>query len=410
MARALDKAGGALWAITSDPPEVIRTERRVAPAIRRYLSAPKEELERVGLLHRTQTKELASPATILVAPDGTVGWTYYSAKVGERVPVDDLVVQLHRWIPTLELSAESPASDDERQVTVTERELREHERTRRRLEEVLDSLDSAVRELRETQAQLVQSEKMAALSQLVAGVAHEMNTPLGAIGSTRESVASAVVKLRRTMDEEFPGATHNRKVRRSLEVIDNAMGVIGSGTERVSEILGRLRSFARLDESERKQCDIHRGIDDVLTFISHELETVEIVRDYGDLPEVVCNPRDLNQVFLNLFSNALQAMDGRGRISVRTFADEDGIRMEFEDDGEGIEENNLDQIFDPGFTTRGVGVGVGLGLAICYRIISAHDGTIEVESERGAGTTVTITVPIPAPFSTGRWPTVRKVP
>jgi signal transduction histidine kinase len=163
----------------------------------------------------------------------------------------------------------------------------------------------------------------------------------------------------------------------------------------VTEIVRRLRSFARLDQAELKRADIHEGLEDTLALIHHELKhTIVVKREYGNIPPISCYPGRLNQVFLNLLNNARQAIRGKGEIGIRTFVREERVHIVVSDTGSGISPENLRKIFDPGFTTKGVGVGTGLGLSICYQIVRDHRGEIRVESEPGKGATFTVILPM----------------
>ena len=262
----------------------------------------------------------------------------------------------------------------------------------RKRQKVLDELAAANQELRQTQSQLVQSEKMAALGNLVAGVAHEINTPIGAICSMHDTLARALGKLKKELGPDEGG---NSKVRAVVKVIEDANAVIGSGGDRVTTIVRRLRSFARLDEAEMKRVDIHEGLEDTLTLVHHELKRhVTVHRNYADLPRIECFPGRLNQVFLNLLVNAKQAIEGDGDITITTSHSNDKVQIEIKDNGRGIPEEQINKIFDPGFTTKGVGVGTGLGLSICYQIIQDHGGEITVVSQVGEGTSFTIVLPV----------------
>jgi two-component system NtrC family sensor kinase len=255
---------------------------------------------------------------------------------------------------------------------------------------------AAERALRDKQAQLMQSEKMAALGMLVAGIAHEINTPIGAVNSMHDTLVLSAKKLRQILESDFPEqAASHRKLQRVLKAIDDANAVIHSGTERVTTIVRRLRSFARLDEAELKQVDVHEGLEDTLTIIHHEIKhKVELVRDYGQLPPIACYPGPLNQVFLNLLINANQAIEERGTIRLSTRVDQGRAEIEIADDGQGMPPEVIKRIFDPGFTTKGVGVGTGLGLSICYQIIQDHHGEIRVRSEPGRGASFTVVLPL----------------
>lgn len=258
----------------------------------------------------------------------------------------------------------------------------------------IDELERAHHELRDAQSQLVQSEKMASLGMLVAGIAHEINTPIGAVNSMHDTLLRSVEKLRDEVTRCVPDEAQEQRLSRLFTVIADANRVMRSGIERVTGIVRRLRSFARLDEAELKDADINEGIEDTLTLVHHEIKhEIEVVKDFGDLRPVPCFPGRLNQVFLNLIVNARQAIEGKGTITIRTRREEGRVRIEISDTGHGIPADRLDRVFDPGYTTKGVGVGTGLGLSICYRIIQDHRGTISVASEVGKGTTFTIVIP-----------------
>ncbi|MBU1652638.1 hypothetical protein KKA00_10485, partial [bacterium] len=202
-------------------------------------------------------------------------------------------------------------------------------------------------------------------------------------------------KLQDTLKAICPSdKLHDEKLVKTMQVIDEANRVINSGTERVTEIVRRLRSFARLDQSDLKEADIHEGLEDTLTLVHHEVKhNIAIKRDYGDLPKIACFPGALNQVFMNLLINGKQAIKGKGEITIRTRAERNKVVIQFSDSGEGIPADKLDRIFDPGYTTKGVGVGTGLGLSICYQIIQDHQGEITARSQIGKGSTFTITLP-----------------
>jgi len=237
---------------------------------------------------------------------------------------------------------------------------------------------------------------MASLGQLVAGIAHEINTPIGAVNSMHDSLVRAIEKLKTTLETEYSDIyNENKKLQKYLTVIGDANKIIESGTERVTTIVRRLRSFARLDEAELKKVNLHEGLEDTLTLVHHEIKHhITIKREYGEIPQINCFPGRLNQVFLNLFNNARQAISGEGEILIKTYKDDKHVFVEISDSGAGIKQNNLTKVFDPGFTTKGVGVGTGLGLSICYQIIQDHQGSIWAESEIGKGTKFTIKIPL----------------
>lgn len=348
-----------------------------------------------------------SPLTecVMVTAHDSVPLVISAMKLGaydylvKPIKPDDLSHALVRALEHKELL------EAQRRQRELERQIAEAESERKRMllaeaekrEEVLRRLEVANRELRETQAQLVQSEKIAALGQLVAGISHEMNTPLGAIKSTSETIASALGRLRALLGgDDFPGAGEgNRELGRLLRALESAATVVESGSDRIAGIVHRLQSFARLDEAEYKQVDVRQGIEDALALLHNQLTgSIRVVKDFHGVSLISCCPRQLNHVFLNLLLNARQAITGAGEIRVATRTEADRVKVSIQDSGEGIPAEHLDRIFDPGFTTRGVGVGAGLGLAICFRIVKKHGGEIQVQSAVGQGTTVTVTLPL----------------
>jgi len=236
---------------------------------------------------------------------------------------------------------------------------------------------------------LIQAEKMAALGLLVAGVAHEINTPMGAIHSNNDIMRRAVEKVRARL-----GPAPDKEVVRVLSILEEVCRNNEIATERIMHIVRSLKNFARLDEAERKRVNIHEGIESTLTLLQHQLKSrIRIEKEFGSLPEIQCHPNQLNQVFMNILVNASQAIPERGTIRIRTWKEGDFVRIAISDTGIGIPAEHLSKVFDPGFTTKGVGIGTGLGLSICYKIVEDHGGTIEVESSK-SGTTFTITLPV----------------
>lgn len=253
-------------------------------------------------------------------------------------------------------------------------------------------LQQAYQELKETQLQLIRSEKMASLGQLVAGIAHEINTPIGSISSNTGSFLKGFEKIRHQLDEE---GDFDKDALKTFELLESLAKVNQTACQRISSIVKSLRNFARLDEEEFKTVDVHEGIDSTLSLIDHLCRhRVEVVKDYGDLPKVRCYANQINQVFMNILVNACQAIKEKGTITIQTRCENEMIHISISDTGVGIPKDNLDKIFDPGFTTKGVGVGTGLGLSISYKIIEEHGGTIEVESEEGKGSTFVIHLPV----------------
>jgi two-component system NtrC family sensor kinase len=245
-------------------------------------------------------------------------------------------------------------------------------------------------ELRETQAQLMQAEKMKSLGQLVAGVAHELNNPIGFVHANLQLLDEYVNKL-----VEGGGTEGDRE--RIRDAIGKLLARSREGTERVKKIVQDLRTFSRMDQAELQDADLHEEIDRTLALMEPRFKNrIKIVREYGDIPKVRCYAGQLNQVFLNLLINAADAIEEEGRIRIVTRPVEGGVRLEFHDDGPGIPEEVRTRIFDPFFTTKPVGVGTGLGLSLSHGIIERHRGRIQVESESGRGTVFVVEVPLDA--------------
>jgi signal transduction histidine kinase len=251
-------------------------------------------------------------------------------------------------------------------------------------------VDERTRELRDTQAQLVQSEKMRSLGQLVAGVAHELNNPIGFVHANLQLLDEYVTRL--LQPDLGP-----EKRRKTQEAISKLLTRSREGTERVKRIVQDLRTFSRTDQAELQQVKLEDEIDRTLALIEPRLKGIEVVREYGELPPVRCFAGQLNQVFLNLLMNACDALDGRGTIRIVTRAQSPGVMLRFEDDGPGMPPEVLSRIFEPFFTTKAVGKGTGLGLSLSHGIVARHGGHMEVDSRPGAGARFTIRLPLEPP-------------
>lgn len=248
--------------------------------------------------------------------------------------------------------------------------------------------------LQRAQAELVNSAKLATLGTLVAGVAHEINTPLGALHSNHDVIERALLRLQEILADEVVTPDELDQVRKIVRAMDGVLKTNGIAVERMVQLVDNLRSFGSPDRAEIDRVDLHEGIEGTLSLLGHELRDVELVREYGDLPPVECFPGRINQVFMNLLLNGIQAMQGAGTLTIRTKAGEDGVRIDVADTGVGIPPENLERIFDPGFTTKGARVGMGLGLLITRQIVDQHGGEIRVESRVGVGTTFSVRLPL----------------
>ena len=240
-------------------------------------------------------------------------------------------------------------------------------------------LQITLKELKDTQVQLINSEKMASLGQLIAGVAHEINTPLASINSNNSIIAKFIKKIN---DKEIS------PILKEINELDR------EAVLRISNMVKSLKKFVRLDEAELQEADINKELDLTLDLIRHETKNkIEIVKNYSELPLIKCYPNMLNQVFMNVLINACQCIVKTGKITIATEFNDNNLIVKIKDDGKGIEPERLNKIFTAGYTTKGVGVGTGLGLAISEKIIQKHEGKISVNSELGNGSEFTITIP-----------------
>ncbi len=282
-----------------------------------------------------------------------------------------------------------------------------------RVDERTQELQEALQNLKETQVQLIQTEKMSSLGQLVSGVAHEINNPINFIQGNLVYVNEYAQELLRLIDlyqQEYPNlravlqdqidANHLNFIRTDLPKLVASMEM---GTERIQKIVQSLRNFSRLDEAEVKVANIHEGIDNTLLILNHRLtQGIEVVKKYGDLPLIPCYPAQLNQVFMNILANAIDALMAEEAQLVKQIVietqkvDSQQIRVGIWNNGSRIPYEIRDKLFDPFFTTKPVGQGTGLGLTICYQIIEKHGGKIEVISEPGQGTEFAIVLPLQA--------------
>jgi len=274
-----------------------------------------------------------------------------------------------------------------------------------------DELKALVQKLEEAHNQLLQSEKMASIGQLAAGVAHEINNPIGYVSSNLKSLGDYVgdlLKVIAAAEAAAPGMTEGDRAAFAaackevdLEYLrDDLVAMLAEsreGISRVRQIVQDLKDFSHADEGNFAWADLHHGIDSTLNIVANELKyRADVVKEYGELPQIECVLSQLNQVFMNLLVNAAQAMpaERRGRITIRTRQEGEHVVLEFSDDGSGIPAENLKRIFDPFFTTKPVGKGTGLGLSLSFGIIEKHHGTISVDSAPGVGTTFRIVLPL----------------
>lgn len=286
-----------------------------------------------------------------------------------------------------------------------------------RLNELIDQLKmekaaqlELIKKLEDTQGQLLQSEKMASVGQLAAGVAHEINNPIGFINSNLgslkvqvESLLAVIAAYEKTESALAAQPELLESVRRAKEQADldylredigNLIDESREGVVRVKRIVDNLKDFSRVDLSEWHFANLEQGLESTLNIVWNEIKyKAEVVKDYAGLPEIECIASQINQVFMNLLVNAAFAIEERGIITLRTGFDADEVWVEVEDTGVGIRPEHLARIFEPFFTTKPIGKGTGLGLSLAYGIVQRHHGRLDVRSELGRGTTFRVSLP-----------------
>ncbi|MFZ2540586.1 MAG: ATP-binding protein, partial [Gallionella sp.] len=292
-----------------------------------------------------------------------------------------------------------------------------NQRLEHRVIERTYELSDAMKHLQESEAQLIQSEKMSSLGQMVAGVAHEINTPLAyvknslgavaehlpGIGSTLEHCEKLIALLSAgdnpdELSREFGYSSTQIAKLRQKHVIEELSSLVKDGlygTGQVAEIVGNLKNFSRLDRSRISSFNLNEGLESTLLLAKHLLKLVTVDKRFGEIPAITCSPSQINQVFLNLITNAAQAMpDERGTIMLTTRIEGEGVAVDVADNGSGIPPEVLNKIFDPFFTTKEIGKGTGLGLSVSYKIVQQHGGRISVDSKVGVGTKFTVWFPL----------------
>jgi PAS domain S-box-containing protein len=301
---------------------------------------------------------------------------------------------------------------------LAEQEIEKYVAELTRKNEELQALND---KLTQAQSQLLQSEKMASIGVLAAGVAHEINNPVGFIKSNLQTldkyvadflkILDAYIRAEERLSTPEPALAEVHRLKQAIdyayekEDVAQLLSESREGVDRVVKIVRDLRDFSRVDSQENwREEDLHQGLESTLNVVWNRLKyTCEVKREYGALPQVECLLSQINQVFMNLLVNSAQAIDEHGTITIRTGTRNDLVWIEIADTGKGIAPENLPRIFDPFFTTKPVGQGTGLGLSVSYSIVRKHHGSIEVESKPGSGTAFRIWLPVrqPAPESAG---------
>lgn len=291
------------------------------------------------------------------------------------------------------------------------RDLRERKHTEKALQKEKTEQQKLIHKLEDAHSQLLQSEKMASIGQLAAGVAHEINNPVGYVSSNLGRLEDYVEKAF-CMISAYEGAEavvadiavkeSLKQARKECEIefirqdLPALLKESMDGLTRVKQIVQNLKDFAHADASDEwRYADLHQGLESTLSIVNNEIKyKADVVRQYGKLPEVECLPSQLNQVFMNLLVNAAQAIEQKGVITLSSGVNGDEVWVEVKDNGHGIKPEHLNKVFDPFFTTKPVGRGTGLGLSISYGIVLKHHGRMEVDSEPGQGASFKMWLPI----------------
>ena len=319
------------------------------------------------------------------------------------------------WVTVIALVPIIPRAFALRSPKALEKEIAERQKAEEQLREINEKLQNELLERKRLEAEFIQADKLISLGYLAAGIAHEINNPTSFIMSNLNALSryafvfKSVISDYQQFSKEVETVLsegdmqHLVSIRESekrnhlpflMDDINNLLSESKEGTERITEIVQDLKSFARMDESIIKCCDVNECLTSTLKIAWTELKYKgEVKVDLGKLPEINCNPAQLNQVFLNLFINAAQAIPEKGEIRIESQASDTHVIIRISDTGTGIAPEMLGKIFDPFFTTKPVGQGTGLGLSISYGIIQKHNGSIEVETEVGKGTTFIIKLP-----------------
>jgi len=295
-------------------------------------------------------------------------------------------------------------------VTDLEKAREERNKANHDLAIANDALNQTVSDLKATQDQLIQAEKMASLGQLTAGIAHEINNPINFVSANIQplkddlkDILEIVAVYEKVIKEHLPEKEANEvqqirekiKIDTTLKEVNDLLKGMEEGAKRTSEIVKGLRNFSRLDQNVFLSANINESLDSCLVLLHNSYKNrIKIERQFGTIPEVDCLPGQINQVFMNILSNAIQAIPDEGTIFVKTWHVDGMVKISIRDTGTGMTEDVQKKIFDPFFTTKGVGKGTGLGMSISFGIIQKHNGKIELFSKPGAGTEFVVTIPV----------------
>ncbi len=303
-----------------------------------------------------------------------------------------------------------PQPEGDTYTLVLIRDIAERKETQAALLKAFQDRDAVNKKLEDAQDQLLQSDKLASIGQLAAGVAHEINNPVGFVHSNLGSLKGQVEDLLKVLEAykraepalaghtEILAEIEQAKAAADLEFMqDDIASLINEsldGISRIKKIVDDLKDFSHVDSADWQHANLEMGLDSTLNIVWNEIKyKAEVLKEYGGLPEIECIASQLNQVFMNLLVNAAHAIEERGTITLRTGFDENNVWVDIADTGKGIKPEHLKRIYEPFFTTKPVGKGTGLGLSLAYGIVKRHHGRLEVRSELGKGTTFRITLP-----------------
>ena len=402
--RASEEKFSAMFSMTPDPMALTRLRDgvllEISHSYAEYFGYERNEM----LGHSTLSDDLG----LWIKPAHRQKWRDQLERDGEVLGFETPLRHKDGTVVTVLISGKIVDMSGEHCVIVVLRDIT----LRKQMEELLlqEKAEQAVliHKLEEAQNQLLQSEKMASIGQLAAGVAHEINNPVGFVNSNLGSLETYTTKLLQVLaayEQEERNLPSERcaamnKLKQELDIaflkedIPNLMSESKEGLQRVRRIVADLKDFSHVDESEFQYANLEKCLDSTLNVVWNELKyKAEVIKKYAGIPEIECLPSQLNQVFMNLLVNAAQSIVEHGRITLRTGFDADNLWVEVADTGSGISPENLSRIFEPFFTTKPIGKGTGLGLSLAYGIVHKHGGRIEVNSELGVGSTFRVALP-----------------
>jgi two-component system NtrC family sensor kinase len=374
-----------------------------------FLADPARRIRRCNrtfreFIGRSYAEILGQPFDRLLSEAGVDGEPSF-----ER-PVECFHERTGKWFVVSHYPYEEVSGGGTRSTIVTIHDLTEVKKSAGELTRKNLRLNEALAALKRSQAKVLHQEKMASIGQLAAGVAHEINNPIGFINSNLSTLGKYLSRLSGFLAVQSEciaagappeQAESVRRQQASLKIdyivkdLEDLVRESLEGAERVRSIVADLKSFSRVDESDYKQADLNECIRSTINIVWNEIKyKATLKKELGEIPRTRCYPQQMNQVFMNLLVNAAHAIEQQGVITVRSWEEDGYVCISVADTGQGIPEANLSRIFEPFFTTKEVGKGTGLGLSITYDIVKKHNGEITVRSEPGKGTVFTVRIPV----------------